>query len=108
MIIWKKKAQYSQKQLIEYLKKNLIGRVQSVFLFGSYAQDKANSESDIDIIIVCETQREWPERHRDFANMIQQLGPVDCLIYTPEEWGNMLAEPSPFIKHISQHWLQVV
>ena len=108
MIIWKQKPKYTQVELLQYLKKNLYQRADEAFLFGSYAQGKANSESDIDVIIICNTQSPWPERHRAFQDVIQKLGSVDCLIYTPEEWKKMSTEPSPFIQHIQKHWIRIL
>lgn len=60
---------------------------QSVILFGSYATGTATEDSDIDILVIKETDL---PRHRRLIGLGQKLSrvlvhPMDILVYTPEE-----------------------
>lgn len=60
---------------------------QAVILFGSYATGKATEDSDIDILVVKETDL---PRHRRLIGLGQKLSrvlvhPMDILVYTPGE-----------------------
>lgn len=60
---------------------------QAVILFGSYTTGTATEDSDIDILVVKETDL---PRHRRLIGLGQKLSrilvhPMDILVYTPEE-----------------------
>ena len=64
--------------------------------FGSYARGDWGVGSDVDlIVIVAQSGSPFLERMRGFD--VSRL-PVatDLLVYTAEEWKDLLAEPSPF------------
>ncbi|MFO7801397.1 MAG: nucleotidyltransferase domain-containing protein [Desulfovermiculus sp.] len=76
------------------------GQAHWAVLFGSWARGTQTRRSDIDLLIVVETDKRWLDRDQDFAN-IYRLFPkqgVDLLIYTPEELEDIIHRP--FIQRI--------
>lgn len=68
-------------------------------LFGSQARGDANPTSDVDIVLVKDTQDKFFDRLKKFALMLPNNAPqVDALIYTPEEFANMKDWGIPLIQ----------
>jgi len=71
--------------------------VRAAYVFGSYARDDADCYSDLDVLIMQETERPFLERFRDFDTVFD-LGPaVDLFVYTPEEFERMQQRGNPLI-----------
>ena len=70
-------------------------------VFGSYARGDANEYSDLDLIIVADTDKRFPQRHKDYRPVFRSWDPwgksLDLLIYTPEELELMRVRKNPFI-----------
>lgn len=76
------------------------GQAIRAVLFGSWARGTQTRHSDIDLLIVTDTQKRWLDRDQDFAD-IYGLFPgqgVDLLIYTPGELKDI--SHRPFIQSI--------
>ena len=74
--------------------------VHAAYLFGSYARGDADRYSDLDLLIVQETERPFLERFRDFDSVFD-LGPaVELLIYTPEEFERMQERGNPLMHEV--------
>ena len=75
------------------------GGAKKAIVFGSYARGDADRHSDLDLIVVVETERSFFKRHEEFAGLrdVWRRG-MDLLIYTPEELADMLAEHRDFIE----------
>ena len=71
---------------------------QKIILFGSVARGDADEYSDIDLIIVKETETRFIQRQVDATNLVPSGISVDIFVYTPEEFQNMIDEDSPFIE----------
>ena len=69
-------------------------------VFGSYARGDADEYSDLDLIIVADTETPFLERFRDYTGIyeIWRKG-LDMLVYTPDELERMQSEENPFITH---------
>jgi predicted nucleotidyltransferase len=76
----------------------LVTRARKVIVFGSVARGDADAGSDLDLIIVADTARPFFERHKEFAGLYDVWPRLDLLIYTPEEFAQMLAEERPLIR----------
>lgn len=74
-----------------------VARARKVIAFGSAARGDADAWSDLDLIIVAETTRPFFERFRDFVGLYDVWPRLDLLIYTPEEFTQMLAEGRPLV-----------
>ena len=70
---------------------------QKIILFGSYACEKADRFSDIDVIIVYQTQKRFLDRLEELHQYRNIDRAVDILAYTPEEY-EVLLEESDFVR----------
>jgi len=62
-------------------------KVKKAFLFGSYAIGKETRKSDLDLMIIMDTNKRFFERYDQFDEIYSTFKgyAVDILIYTPEE-----------------------
>jgi predicted nucleotidyltransferase len=71
----------------------LVGAVhpQLIILFGSYAEGRAGRDSDVDLVVVTETENRW-ETIRTLRNLLEPvLTPrsFDLLVYAPDRWEDV-------------------
>ena len=60
---------------------------QSVFLFGSYARNQTGKDSDVDFLVIAESDLPRHKRSRQLHLMFRPYPfPMDILVYTPEEF----------------------
>ena len=88
---------------IEKLIDRIVTRIQpqKVIIFGSYAKDTATIKSDLDILVIKETEFPMANRTDDLKPILSHsLIPVDVHIYTPEEVEEYGQEPFSFINSI--------
>ena len=69
-----------------------------LILFGSGARGELGLTSDIDLIVIIESNKSFIERSQDIYQKIQPRN-VDLLIYTPNEFTLMVNE-NLFIQHV--------
>lgn len=76
------------------------GKAIRAVLFGSWARGTQTRHSDIDLLILVETDKRWLHRDQDFADIywIFPKQGVDLLIYTPKELQDI--SHRPFIQRI--------
>jgi predicted nucleotidyltransferase len=74
-----------------------VGRARRVIAFGSVARGQADPGSDLDLMIIADTDRPFFERFKDFAGLYEIWPRLDLLIYTPEEFARKVAEENPLI-----------
>ena len=72
--------------------------VQAVWLFGSYARGRRDLLTDLDIVVVWETDLPFLERLRALRSRIETEVDLDLLCYTPEEFRRL--QETPFGKRI--------
>ncbi len=70
---------------------------EKVILFGSMAKDSVGEWSDLDIVIVKETPKPFLHRLREVALLCRPPVGVDFLVYTPQEFEEMIVDRNPFI-----------
>jgi len=62
-----------------------------VILFGSHAQGTARADSDIDLLIIAESDLPVPQRiSAAYRAIVPYSHPVDMLVYTPAEIQRLL------------------
>lgn len=79
-------------RILNRLKKDPSVRL--VLLFGSLARGDARDHSDIDLIIVKETEKRFLDRLDEFYDDAREA--MDVLVYTPQEFEEM--KERPFVK----------
>ena len=68
-----------------------------VILFGSLANRDVREWSDLDVVIVKDTAKPFPQRLREVALLCRSPVGVDFLVYTPREFAQMIADNNPFL-----------
>jgi len=69
-----------------------------IILFGSYASGNPNTDSDIDLLIIQDT--DLPPQKRSFAiqkSLIGSMIPIDILVYTNKEFEQEMDKKYSFI-----------
>ncbi|MCC5805858.1 MAG: nucleotidyltransferase domain-containing protein [Opitutales bacterium] len=72
------------------------GRVRRAYVFGSYGTAAFRPGSDVDLILVAETDRPFVERPRLFDDLYDLYPRLDLLVYTPGEFDRLIKEPTGF------------
>tara|TARA_B100000315_G_scaffold260807_1_gene325627 strand:+ start:19417 stop:20106 length:690 start_codon:yes stop_codon:yes gene_type:complete len=62
---------------------------EQIILFGSYAENRITSGSDIDLVIIKKTNKPFLERTKEVLLLIQPKVGVDILVYTPIEFKKL-------------------
>ena len=65
---------------------------EKIILFGSAARGDWDEESDVDVIVVYETDKSFLDRLKELYRSWQIPKAVDILAYTPTEYAEMLSE----------------
>jgi len=73
---------------------------QKVILFGSFARGDDHGLSDVDLLIIKETDRPFVERIGEVLALCDTVLPIEPLVYTPEELARMMEEGNPFIEQV--------
>jgi predicted nucleotidyltransferase len=60
-----------------------------IILFGSYARGDFHEGSDIDLVVIRETQERFLDRIGSALELIDSRMPVDVIVYTPAECEQM-------------------
>lgn len=96
---WQQKL---QAELDRYLKL-LLAHVspEKVILFGSLAQDQVHLWSDIDLIVVADTDARFLDRTKEMLQLLQPRVGLDILVYTPSEFERLLQERPFFQEEIA-------
>ncbi len=102
------RPRYKLPSLVKRLRRLLHGRVEHAYLIGSYARNEATRDSDIDLLVVCETRKPFVERPSAFLDVALALGATDLVVYTPAEWRELMREPTPFIRHAMKTCVEVI
>jgi len=74
--------------LIKAITKNIVDHFnpKRVILFGSHARGEAGPDSDLDLFIEMETDRQPPERAIAVSALFGlRTWPLDVVVYTPDE-----------------------
>jgi len=69
-----------------------------IILFGSLANGKVQEWSDIELVVIKETKVRFIKRMQEVGLMTSPRLGVDFIVYTPEEFENMIKDDNYFIK----------
>ena len=67
--------------------------VRRVSLFGSYARGRADLFTDLDVLVVRETNEGFVVRHGELYRALALPVDLDLICYTPEEFDEMRERP---------------
>jgi predicted nucleotidyltransferase len=99
---------FSRNEIIAFLNKKLAKHdIEKAFIFGSVANGECGNWSDIDVIIVKQTDVAFIERGAEFFDLFDLGIPVDILVYTPQEFHLLMQDPSPFWRKIQNSMIQI-
>lgn len=73
---------------------------EKIILFGSAAEDKWTSDSDLDFFIVKQDPRQAHLRMREVTALFEHRVATDVIVYTPEEVELSLKLGDPFVQNI--------
>ena len=82
-------------------------RPKRIILFGSYAYGKPRPESDVDLLVVMDTQLRETQQALEIRQHINPLFGVDILVYTPSRLEQRLKLGDWFLKEITEKGLVV-
>jgi predicted nucleotidyltransferase len=85
----------SREEALEKIRAALRGRVLQAYVYGSFARDELCPNSDIDCILVTQTDAPFPVRGRAFEDLRDILPSLEMLVYTPDEFARLTTDPSP-------------
>ena len=74
-----------------------IPEVHKVVLFGSYAAGRRDLFTDLDFLVVMDSDADFVTRNAEMAGRIECKVALDLLVYTPTEMEQM--RERPFISH---------
>ena len=99
---------YSIEELKTRLKGLLLGKVEQAWLFGSVPAGEAGPWSDLDLVLVAQSNRPFVERPLDFPELFEMGMPVDLLVYTAEEFAELEKSSGGFWSGFRKSRLRVV
>ncbi len=89
--------------LLREITQRIVGEChpEKILLFGSYAYGKATPHSDIDLLIVMDTNKSVFERHKQISRLFpHRLFSLDILVRTPSEVAHRLEIGDSFFREI--------
>lgn len=78
-------------------------RPQKIIIFGSYAWGNPTKDSDVDLLIVKETNEKHRERSLEVRRILNKENAfvgIDILVYTPEEFAKRIEMGDSFLSKI--------
>ena len=74
---------------------------QKIIIFGSFANGKISRWSDIDLVIIKDTEKSFLDRIKEVFLLLHPQVGVDILVYTPQEFKSLSARRIFFQKEIN-------
>ena len=72
-------------------------RPEKIYLFGSWARGEGDELSDLDLVMIMKSEMSFLERTaKVMRSLPASVGAVDLLVYTPEEFRQMLRDGNAF------------
>ena len=85
---------------IDILRNTIAERMHpdKIFLFGSYAEGRATDDSDIDFLVVMESELSPHRRNVELKRLFpQRKFSLDAFVYTPEEFSRYKDVPGTIV-----------
>jgi len=87
--------QPSKKLLQKIIKALAPYKPQKIILFGSAARNRLKENSDLDLIIIKDSKKDFYSRIGEVLRLVRDITPkppIDFLVYTPSEFEKMKKE----------------
>ncbi|MGQ9610229.1 MAG: nucleotidyltransferase domain-containing protein [bacterium] len=94
----KERKKKLEEELGRIIPKIIELNVEKVLLIGSLATGEIHPTSDIDLIIIKETDKRFIERLEEFYTQVKPKIATDFFVYTPEEFDE-IKKNNQFIKY---------
>lgn len=92
-----------KKKVRQLLKALLPYKPERLYLFGSWARGEEDELSDLDLVVIKQTEAPFWDRLREVARLLPaEIGGVDILVYTPDEFATMQREGNAFAEMITE------
>ncbi len=96
------------RRVMKIVKALLAYEPERIYLFGSWARGEADDMSDVDLVLIKRTHRDFLDRLRDAAAFLPlEAGAVDLLVYTPAEFEAMKKTGNAFAQMIAEEGVLV-
>jgi len=89
---YSKRKQKLSRELERIVSRIIELGVKKIILFGSVATGNISFDSDIDLIIIKETNKRFLKRLEEVYAHIEPRTAIDILVYTPKEFEQLLSE----------------
>lgn len=90
-------------KLLAHIKKRY--KPERMFLFGSWARGDIHRGSDIDLLIIKQTQKRFFDRIEEVLRIYKGKIALEPLVYTPEEFVQM--KKRPYLKSILKEAIEI-
>ena len=89
---------------IEDVVGQIVARFQpeKIILFGSFAYGHPHPESDVDLLVVMDTQLNGPRQAAEILMSIRYRFGLDLIVYTPQTLATRLTWGDPFLLEITR------
>ncbi|MFO8079640.1 MAG: nucleotidyltransferase domain-containing protein [Armatimonadota bacterium] len=86
-----------------------VAHPQSVILFGSWAEGRAGSGSDVDILVVADTERPFHLAARLMSTVRDRLPDwrADVVVITPEDWERLRDIPGQVVHEAARYGVRL-
>lgn len=94
-ILWKSRDPYyglGAEGIKSALRERLADRVKEAWIFGSHATGTEGPDSDLDLILIMETNLPFVRRASLFDDVYDLVPALDLLVYTPQEFNTLLED----------------
>lgn len=91
-----------EKELVDLKRKY---NAEKLILFGSYARGDFNEGSDLDVVLIKNTNKRFIDRIGDALKIYKGKLPLEPFVYTPEEFKKM--KNRDFIKIILKEGIEI-
>lgn len=76
---------------------------QKIILFGSWARGEGDARSDVDLLVIKESELSRPQRYAEVRRLFWGMGqPMDILVYTPDEFARFQSVPGSFTNTVAR------
>jgi uncharacterized protein len=94
--VYVRKLEAAERRLADVLA--AVEGIQRVSVFGSYARGRRDLGTDLDVLVVWETEKPFVERLRALYTIADVGVDLDLVCYTPAEFREL--RDQPFLRHV--------